>query len=87
MPNPTPTSPKKSQDRSQERREIGRLRRKQLRRQDHCNWQPQHRQHTAIALIEESMRGRVPSLVAIKYERMATSPFGFLSWSCAGYGG
>jgi uncharacterized protein (DUF2252 family) len=61
----------------QERREIGQSRRKQLRRQDHSNWQSEHRRHSPIALLEESMRGRVPSLIAIKYERMAESPFGF----------
>jgi len=62
---------------SQERRAIGQSRRKQLRRQDHCHWQPQQRRHNPIALLEDSMRGRVPSLIALKYERMAASPFGF----------
>lgn len=62
---------------SQERRAIGQSRRKQLRRQDHCHWQPQQRRHNPITLLEESMRGRVPALIAIKYERMAESPFGF----------
>jgi uncharacterized protein (DUF2252 family) len=62
---------------SQEKREMGQLKRKQLRRQDHSNWQPQHRRYNPIALLEESMRGRVPSLITIKYERMAASPFGF----------
>ena len=28
-------------------------------------------------LMEESMRGRVPQLVALKYERMVESPFGY----------
>jgi uncharacterized protein (DUF2252 family) len=62
---------------SQERRAIGQSRRKQLRRQDQSLWQSQHRRHNPVALLEESMRGRVPSLIAIKYERMAASPFGF----------
>ena len=62
---------------SQERRAVGQLRRKQLRRQDHSQWQPQLRRHNPIALLEDSMRGRVPSLIALKYERMAASPFGF----------
>jgi uncharacterized protein (DUF2252 family) len=60
-----------------ERRAIGQSRRKQMRRQDHCQWQQQQRRHNPIALLEESMRGRVPSLIAVKYERMAASPFGF----------
>ncbi len=62
---------------SQERRAVGQSRRKQLRRQDHSFWEPQQRRHDPIALIEESMRGRVPALIALKYERMAASPFGF----------
>lgn len=62
---------------SQERRAIGQSRRKQVRRQDHCHWPEDQRRHSPIALMEESMRGRVPSLIALKYERMAESPFGF----------
>src|SRR5579884_4033977 len=62
---------------AQERRERGRLHRKQVRRQDHCLWYPKERRHDPVALLEESMRGRVPSLIALKYERMAASPFGF----------
>jgi uncharacterized protein (DUF2252 family) len=62
---------------SQERRAVGQSRRKQLRRQDHSLWEPQQRRHDPIALLEESMRGRVPALIALKYERMAASPFGF----------
>ena len=62
---------------SQERRAVGQSRRKQLRRQDHSHWQAQQRRHDPIALLEDSMRGRVPSLIALKYERMAASPFGF----------
>ena len=62
---------------SQERRAMGQSRRKQVRRQDHSLWHPQRRLHNPIALLEESMRGRVPSLIALKYERMAASPFGF----------
>jgi uncharacterized protein (DUF2252 family) len=30
-----------------------------------------------VALLEESMRGRVPQLVTLKYERMLESPFGY----------
>jgi uncharacterized protein (DUF2252 family) len=62
---------------SQERRAIGQLKRKQVRRQDHSHWPEQQRRHNPIALLEESMRGRVPSLIVLKYERMLESPFGF----------
>jgi uncharacterized protein (DUF2252 family) len=62
---------------SQERRALGQARRKQVHRQDHALWDPKLRTHNPLALIEESMRGRVPSLVSLKYERMLASPFGF----------
>lgn len=61
----------------QERRAFGQARRKQVGRQDHAHWPAKQRPHNPIALIEESMRGRVPSLIPIKYERMMASPFGF----------
>lgn len=61
----------------QERRAIGQARRRQVHRQDHARWDPKLRTHDPLALIEESMRGRVPGLVTLKYERMMASPFGF----------
>jgi len=62
---------------SQERRALGQSRRKQVRRQDHAQWDGKLRQHDPLKLVEESMRGRVPPLVTLKYERMLASPFGF----------
>ncbi|MGC2299102.1 MAG: DUF2252 domain-containing protein [Acidobacteriaceae bacterium] len=62
---------------SQERRALGRARRKQVRRQDHARWDPSLRTHDPVELVAESMRGRVPQLVTLKYERMLASPFGF----------
>ena len=56
---------------------MGQARRRQVHRQDHARWDPKLRQHDPLALIEESMRGRVQSLIALKYERMLASPFGF----------
>src|ERR1700739_2420793 len=61
----------------QERRDLGRARRKQMARQDHAQWRPEARRHKPVQLMEESMRGRVPSLVTLKYERMLESPFGY----------
>ena len=61
----------------QERRAMGQARRRQVHRQDHARWDRKLRQHHPLMLIEESMRGRVPSLVALKYERMLASPFGY----------
>jgi uncharacterized protein (DUF2252 family) len=61
----------------EQRRSLGQARRKQLRRQDHNVWRPQDRSYDPMELLSASMRGRVPSIVALKYERMAASPFGF----------
>ena len=60
-----------------ERRALGQARRRQVRRQDHARWDAKLRQRDPLELIDESMRGRVPSLIALKYERMLASPFGF----------
>jgi uncharacterized protein (DUF2252 family) len=62
---------------SQERRALGQARRKQVRRQDHAHWDAKLRQRDPLELVDESMRGRVPALIALKYERMLASPFGF----------
>src|SRR5271155_2508085 len=59
----------------QERREQGQLRRKQLPRQAHAKPKVPHR--NPIALLEASTRGRIPSLVAIKYQLMSASAFSF----------
>jgi uncharacterized protein (DUF2252 family) len=60
-----------------ERQALGQARRKQLRRQDHAQWRPPAPRPSPVATIARSMRGRIPSLVALKYERMLVSPFGF----------
>jgi len=59
----------------QERREEGQLRRKQIPRQAHAK--PKVPQRNPIALLEASTRGRIPSLVALKYQLMSASAFGF----------
>jgi uncharacterized protein (DUF2252 family) len=61
----------------QERRALGRARRKQLARQEHSQWKPESRRRAPVKLLQESMRGRIPQLVALKYERMLASPFGY----------
>jgi uncharacterized protein (DUF2252 family) len=61
----------------QERRALGRARRKQLGRQEHSQWKPEARRRAPIEHLQESMRGRVPQLVGLKYERMLESPFGY----------
>jgi uncharacterized protein (DUF2252 family) len=56
---------------------LGRARRKQLARQEHAQWKPESRRREPVELLQESMRGRVPHLVTLKYERMLESPFGY----------
>jgi uncharacterized protein (DUF2252 family) len=48
-----------------------------MRRAGHAGWQPKLRRAGPLKLLAESMRGRVPALISIKYDRMAVSPFGF----------
>lgn len=60
-----------------QRRAQGAARRKPIRRQNHALWDAKLRRHDPLKLLQESMRGRVPALVPLKYERMLASPFGY----------
>jgi uncharacterized protein (DUF2252 family) len=60
-----------------ERRAFGQSRRKQVRRQEQNRWRASDRQTDPIDALAASAVGRVPALLAIKWERMAASPFGF----------
>jgi uncharacterized protein (DUF2252 family) len=60
-----------------ERFALGQERRKQMRRAVHAEWKAGERKEDPLKLLAASMRGRVPPLVTLKYERMALSPFGF----------
>jgi uncharacterized protein (DUF2252 family) len=60
-----------------ERVALGQSRRKQLRRQDHAKCKLPPSRPSPIETVARSMRGRIPSLVTLKYERMLASPFGF----------
>ncbi|HEY1766110.1 MAG TPA: DUF2252 domain-containing protein [Terracidiphilus sp.] len=61
----------------QERRKFGQTRRKQIGRQEHHELRPKTRPAAALELLDRSMHGRVPSLVKLKYELMAESPFAY----------
>jgi uncharacterized protein (DUF2252 family) len=61
----------------EERRKFGQARRKQVRRQDQCDFKPKSRPTPALKLLEQSAKGRVPSLVKLKLKLMAESPFGY----------
>ncbi len=60
-----------------ERRAFGQSRRKQVRRQEQNRWRASDRQTDPMDALAASSVGRVPALLAIKWERMAASPFGF----------
>jgi uncharacterized protein (DUF2252 family) len=63
-----------------ERLALGQAQRKHMRRAEHAGWQPSQRRHRhsdPLKLLAASVRGRVPALIPIKYDRMAASPFGF----------
>ena len=55
----------------------GRALRKKMGRQNHAQWDAKQRRHDPLKLLQESMCGRVPALVPLKYERMLASPFGY----------
>jgi uncharacterized protein (DUF2252 family) len=61
----------------QERRKFGQARRKQIGRQQHDRLHAKARPATALELLERAMRGRVASLVKLRYELMAETPFAY----------
>ncbi len=62
---------------SKERFALGQERRKQMRRTVHAEWKAKERRENPLKVLAASMRGRLPALAALKYERMAASPFGY----------
>ena len=61
----------------EERRALGQARRKQVGRQQHDQLTPKARPAPALVLLDRASRGRVPSLLKLKYQLMAQSPFGY----------
>jgi uncharacterized protein (DUF2252 family) len=62
---------------AKERYAFGQERRKQMKRLHHKTWTAKQRRESPLKLLEVSTRGRVPTLVALKNELMAASPFGY----------
>jgi uncharacterized protein (DUF2252 family) len=62
---------------AEERRNLGQARRKQVGRHDHGAYSARTRQTSALAILDRSMRGRVPALINLKYELMSQSPFAY----------
>jgi uncharacterized protein (DUF2252 family) len=60
-----------------DRQVLGLRARKQLARSAQADFRPTACKDDPLALLRDSMRGRVEGLVALKYERMIASPFGF----------
>jgi uncharacterized protein (DUF2252 family) len=69
----TPVAPLNHAD----RQALGLSARKQLARSEHGNFSLASCKQDPLAVLRASMTGRVPSLIPIKYQRMAASPFGF----------
>ena len=61
----------------EERQKQGQARRKQLARAQHAEFSAKARLTPPLNLLQRSVKGRVPALVKIKYERMMASPFGY----------
>ena len=62
---------------TKERFVFGQERRKQMKRLHHKTWTAKMRRESPLKLLQASTRGRVPSLVVMKNDLMAASPFGY----------
>ncbi len=60
-----------------DRHALGINARKQLARSAHCVFDRKGCPHQPLDILHQSMQGRVPKLVELKYQRMAASAFGF----------
>lgn len=61
----------------QQRQAAGQSRRKQISRSGHALWLRKDGRRSALEILQRTAVGRVPHLLALKYERMAESPFGY----------
>ena len=60
-----------------DRHALGVNARKQLARSAHSAFDRKQCPHQPLDILHQSMQGRIPKLVELKYERMAASAFGF----------
>ncbi len=65
----------------EERRVLGKSRRKQVSRGSHAEWAPAPNRRDPLKLLQAQDKGRIPELLPIKYGRMLASPFAFLRGS------
>jgi len=61
----------------EERRNLGHSRRKQIRRQQNDQLNIKARKSPPLALLDRAERGRIPTLLKLKHQLMAQSPFVF----------
>ena len=61
----------------EQRRQMGEVRRQQVKRSEHDALRVKARSSTALEVLEGSMRGRVAKLIPLKKQLMAASPFGY----------
>ncbi len=66
-----------------ERLGAGRALRKKFPRNDHSTWKPPGDRPDPIDLLIDSSKGRIESLLPIRYGRMMSSPFAFLRGAAA----
>jgi uncharacterized protein (DUF2252 family) len=66
-----------------ERQDFGRRARKQVPRREHAAFSARRRKHDPLDLLRGSNAGRIPPLVDLKSQRMASSPFGFFRGAVA----
>lgn len=62
---------------NEERRALGRSRRKQVPHRSYGEWVPAHDRPDPISLLQKQDKGRLQHLLPIKYGLMLESPFAF----------
>jgi uncharacterized protein (DUF2252 family) len=65
------------------RRALGRQARKRAPRSSHGEWQPAGDRGDPVETLIEQSTGRVPELLALRYDRMRVSPFSFYRGAAA----
>jgi uncharacterized protein (DUF2252 family) len=65
------------------RAQRGRGLRQKVPRSVHANWKVRKKGRDPIAILAETDRGRIPTLVPLRYARMLQSPFAFLRGSAS----
>jgi len=62
---------------TRDREAFGKAMRASVPRSAHAKWQVEHARAVAIERIQQSLQGRIPSLISLRNQRMAASPFAY----------